>query len=180
MDLTEKTLSSRRVFQGRLLRIDVDTVSLPNGDESVREVVRHPGGVCVLPLHDDGTVSVVEQFRYPYAQVLTELPAGKLEPGEDPDQAIRRELSEEVGLTAGEWIDMGLFYPSVGYCDEVIHLYFARRLTQGDCHPDLDEFLAPKRVPLSRLVDQVMKGQIPDGKSAALILKVQRFLDQEK
>lgn len=180
MDLTEKTLSSRRVFQGRLLRIDVDTVSLPNGDESIREVVRHPGGVCVLPLHDDGTVSVVEQFRYPYAQVLTELPAGKLEPGEDPDQAIRRELSEEVGLTAGEWIDMGLFYPSVGYCDEVIHLYFARRLTQGDCHPDLDEFLAPKRVPLSQLVDQVMKGQIPDGKSAALILKVQRFLDQEK
>ena len=180
MDLTEKTLASRRVFQGRLLRIDVDTVSLPNGDESVREVVRHPGGVCVLPLHDDGTVSVVEQFRYPYAQVLTELPAGKLEPGEDPDQAIRRELSEEVGLTAGEWIDMGLFYPSVGYCDEVLHLYLARKLTQGDAHPDLDEFLAPKRVPLYRMVEQVMDGEIADGKSAALILKVQRFLDQEK
>lgn len=179
MELTEKTLESRRVFDGRLLHLDVDTVSLPDGGQSIREVVHHPGGVCVLPLHDDGTVSVVEQFRYPYAQVLTELPAGKLEPGEDPDQAIRRELSEEVGLTAGEWIKMGVFYPSPGYTDEVLRLYFARSLSQGDCHPDDDEFLAPKRVPLSELVEQAMTGALPDGKTMALILRVQRFLEQE-
>lgn len=179
MDLTETTLESRRVFDGCLLHLDVDTVRLPNGEQSVREVARHPGGVCVLPLHDDGTVSVVEQFRYPYKEVVTELPAGKLEPGEDPDDAICRELSEEVGLTAGEWHKMGVFYPTPGYTDEVLHLYFARNLSQGNCHPDDDEFLAPKRVPLDDLVAQVMKGEIPDGKSAALILKVRRFLDQE-
>lgn len=179
MELTEKTLEQRRVFDGCLLHLDVDTVLLPNGEQSVREVVRHPGGVCVLPLHGDGTVSVVEQFRYPYQEVVTELPAGKLEPGEDPDDAIRRELSEETGLTAGEWHKMGVFYPTPGYTDEVLHLYFARRLSQGNCHPDSDEFLALKRIPLDDLVEKVMRGEIPDGKSAALILKVRRFLDQE-
>ena len=179
MDLTEKTLESRRVFDGYLLHLDVDTVTLPNGKQSVREVARHPGGVCVLPLHADGTVSVVEQFRYPYKEVITELPAGKLEPGENPDDAVRRELSEEVGLTAKEWHKMGIFYPSPGFTDEVLHLYFARGLSQGDCHPDDDEFLAPSRIPLRDLVEQVMRGEIPDGKTAALILKVQRFLEQE-
>ncbi len=102
MELTEKTLDSRRVFDGKLLHIDVDTIALPDGQQAIREVVRHPGGVCVLPLHADGTVSVVRQLRYPYQEVVTELPAGKLEPGEDPFDAIRRELSEETGYTAGE------------------------------------------------------------------------------
>ena len=97
MDMTEKTLDSCRVFDGKLLHLDVDTVALPDGRTSIREVTRHPGGVCVLPLHADGTVSVVRQFRYPYAEVVTELPAGKLEPGEDPFDAVRRELSEETG-----------------------------------------------------------------------------------
>lgn len=180
MELTEKTLENRRVFDGCLLHLDVDTIRLPNGGEAVREVVRHPGGVCVLPLHDDGTVSVVEQFRYPYQEVVVELPAGKLEPGEDPDAAIRRELSEEVGLTAGEWRSMGVFYPTPGYTDEVLRLYFARGLSQGDCHPDDDEFLAPRRVPLAELVDQAMDGTLKDGKTIALVLKVQRFLDREK
>lgn len=180
MELTETTLHSRRVFDGRLLHLDVDEIRLPNGGEAVREVVRHPGGVCVLPLHADGTVSVVEQFRYPYKEVVTELPAGKLEPGENPDDAIRRELSEEVGLTAGEWHKMGVFYPTPGYTDEVLHLYFARDLSQGDCHPDDDEFLAPRRVPLETLAEQVMDGTLKDGKTIALVLKVQRFLDQEK
>ena len=180
MELAEKTLESRRAFEGRLLRLDVDTVSLPNGEQSIREVVHHPGGVCVLPLHDDGTVSVVEQFRYPYAQVVTELPAGKLEPGENPDDAIRRELSEEVGLTAGQWHKFGVFYPSPGYTDEVLHLYFARDLSQGNCHPDDDEFLAPKRVPLDELAEQALVGQLPDGKTATLVLMVRRFLEQEK
>lgn len=179
MELTEKTLESRRVFDGRLLHLDVDTIRLPDGGEAVREVVRHPGGVCVLPLHDDGTVSVVRQFRYPYKEVTTELPAGKLEPGEDPDAAIRRELSEEAGLTARTWRKLGVFYPTPGYTDEVLHLYFARDLSQGECHPDDDEFIAPQRVPLARLVEQAMDGTLKDGKTIALILMVQRLLDQE-
>lgn len=179
MELTEKTLESRRVFDGRLLHIDVDTVALPNGRTSIREVTRHPGGVCVLPLHDDGTVSVVRQFRYPYGEVVTELPAGKLERGEDPFDAIRRELSEETGFTAGEWHEMGLFYPTPGYTDEVLHLYFARDLTPGATHPDEGEFLEQNRVPLDELLDQVMSGRLRDGKTIALILKVRRFLDLE-
>ncbi len=179
MELWEKTLESRREFDGRLLHLDVDTIELPGGKRSIREVVRHPGGVCVLPLHSDGTVSVVRQFRYPYAQVVTELPAGKLEPGEDPFDAIRRELSEETGFTAGEWHEMGLFYPTPGYTDEVLHLYFARGLKPGAVHPDEGEFLENARVPLGDLLDQVMAGEIVDGKTMALILKVKRFLDLE-
>ena len=180
MDMTEKTLENRRAFDGILLHLDVDTVSLPNGQEAIREVVRHPGGVCVLPLHSDGTVSVVRQFRYPYKEIVTELPAGKLERGEDPFDAIKRELSEETGFTAGEWHDMGLFYPSPGYTDERLHLYFARDLTPGDTHPDEDEFLEGDRVSLDELLEQVMTGKIKDGKSIALILKVKRFLELEK
>ena len=180
MDMTEKTLENQRVFDGVLLHLDVDTVALPNGQEARREVVRHPGGVCVLPLHADGTVSVVRQFRYPYKEIVTELPAGKLEPGEDPFDAIQRELSEETGFTAGEWHDMGLFYPTPGYTDERLHLYFARHLTPGQTHPDEDEFLEGSRVSLDDLLDQVMKGELKDGKTIALILKVKRFLELEQ
>lgn len=179
MDMTEKTLERKRVFDGKLLHIDVDTIVLPDGHSAIREVVRHPGGVCVLPLHDDGTVSVVRQFRYPYSEIVTELPAGKLEPGEDPDQAIRRELSEETGFTAREWHDLGLFYPTPGYTDERLHLYFARGLEPGATHPDEDEFLECDRIPFDTLLDAVMAGEIVDGKSIALILKVKRFLEME-
>lgn len=179
MDLEEKTLQSRTAFRGRLLRLDVDLISLPNGDEAVREVVHHPGGVCVLPLHPDGTVSVVRQFRYPYKTTLLELPAGKLEPGEDPDEAIRRELAEETGYTAGRWRKMGVFYPSVGYTDEVLHLYLARDLTPGALHLDADEFLEPDRVPLTELVDMALAGNLPDGKTVTLVLMTKALLEQE-
>ncbi len=179
MELTEKTLESRRAFDGKLLHLDVDTIALPNGRTAIREVVRHPGGVCVLPLHDDGTVTLVRQLRYPYQEIVAELPAGKLEPGEDPFDAIRRELSEETGCTAREWHEMGLFYPTPGYTDEVLHLYFARGLEPGLTHPDEDEFLESERVPLDQLLDWVMDGTLKDGKTIALILKVKRFLDRE-
>lgn len=179
MELTEKTLESQVLFSGRILRLELDRVALPNGQEAPREVVRHPGGVTVLPLHEDGTVTVVRQFRYPYGEVLLELPAGKLEPGEDPDDAIRRELSEEAGLTAGQWKKMGVLYPSPGYCGEVLHLYIARDLRQGDVHPDEDEFLEVERLPLRDLVDQVMAGRVPDAKTAALLLMGQRLLEEE-
>ena len=100
MELTEKTVSSRSVFKGIIVDLRVDHVRLPNGRSAKREVVSHPGGVCVVPYHDDGTVTVVRQFRYPFGQVVTEIPAGKLERGEDPRLAGSRELEEETGLTA--------------------------------------------------------------------------------
>lgn len=176
MELKETRLDGRTIFKGRILRLEVDEVALPNGEEAIREVVRHPGGVCVLPLHEDGSVELVEQFRYPYDDVILELPAGKLDPGEDPLAAAQRELSEETGLTAARWTDLGLFYPSTGFTDEVLHLYLAETLSQGDTHPDEDEFLERLRLPLDELLERIMSGSIPDGKTQVLALKAYRYL----
>ena len=172
MELTEKTLSSEKIFDGRILRVRRDTVLLPNGHQSTREVVDHPGGVCVLALDDQERVLVVSQFRYPYGEVLRELPAGKLEYGEDPAQAAIRELREETGAVAGTFQPLGELYPSPGYCGEIIRMYLARDLSFGDTDPDEDEFLGLERVPFSQLVEQVLSGEIKDAKTIAAVLKV--------
>ena len=172
MELTEKTLSSEKIFDGRILHVRRDTVLLPNGHQSTREVVDHPGGVCVLALDDQERVLVVSQFRYPYGEVLRELPAAKLEYGEDPAQAAIRELREETGAVAGTFQPLGELYPSPGYCGEIIRMYLARDLSFGDTDPDEDEFLGLERVPFSQLVEQVMSGEIKDAKTIAAVLKV--------
>ena len=172
MELTEKTLSSEKIFDGRILHVRRDTVLLPNGHQSTREVVDHPGGVCVLALDDQELVLVVSQFRYPYGEVLRELPAGKLEYGEDPAQAAIRELREETGAVAGTFQPLGELYPSPGYCGEIIRMYLARDLSFGDTDPDEDEFLGLERVPFSQLVEQVLSGEIKDAKTIAAVLKV--------
>ena len=172
MELTEKTLSSEKIFDGRILHVRRDTVLLPNGHQSTREVVDHPGGVCVLALDDQERVLVVSQFRYPYGEVLRELPAGKLEYGEDPAQAAIRELREETGAVAGTFQPLGELYPSPGYCGEIIRMYLARDLSFGDTDPDEDEFLGLERGPFSQLVEQVLSGEIKDAKTIAAVLKV--------
>lgn len=172
MELIEKTLSSEKIFDGRILHVRRDTVLLPNGHQSTREVVDHPGGVCVLALDDQERVLVVSQFRYPYGEVLRELPAGKLEYGEDPAQAAIRELREETGAVAGTFQPLGELYPSPGYCGEIIRMYLARDLSFGDTDPDEDEFLGLERVPFSQLVEQVLSGEIKDAKTIAAVLKV--------
>ena len=172
MELTEKTLSSEKIFDGRILHVRRDTVLLPNGHQSTREVVDHPGGVCVLALDDQERVLVVSQFRYPYGEVLRELPAGKLEYGEDPAQAAIRELREETGAVAGTFQSLGELYPSPGYCGEIIRMYLARDLSFGNTDPDEDEFLGLERVPFSQLVEQVLSGEIKDAKTIAAVLKV--------
>ena len=171
MDLMETTLSSERIFDGRVLQIRRDTVRLPGGGESIREVVDHPGGVCVLALDDENRALLVSQFRYPYRQVLRELPAGKLEYGEDPEAAAVRELEEETGATAGEFRSLGELYPSPGYCGEIIRMYLARDLTFGETHLDEDEFLDLERVPFDQLTEQVLSGEIKDAKTIAAVLK---------
>ena len=176
MELTEKTVEKQVVFEGVIVTVRRDKAELPNGRIVGREVVEHPGGVAILPLHEDGTVNIVRQFRYPFGQVVTELPAGKLERGEDPRLAALREVQEEVGVIPGELIDLGCLYVSPGITNEVLHMYLARDLKQGDCHPDEDEFLEGERVPFADLFRQVMDGEIRDAKTVALVLKTKIYL----
>lgn len=171
MELIEKTLSSETIFDGRILHVRRDTVRLPDGGEAFREVVDHPGGVCILALDDEGRALLVSQFRYPYGKVLRELPAGKLEYGEDPREAAIRELKEETGAVAGEFRSLGELYPSPGYCGEIIRMYLARDLTFGETHLDEDEFLNLERIAFDRLVEQVLSGEIRDAKTIAAVLK---------
>ena len=167
MELTEKTLSSEKIFDGHILHIRRDTVELPDGSQSFREVVDHPGGVCVLALDDQNQALLVSQYRYPYEKVLREIPAGKLEYGEDPAAAAIRELQEETGAVAGDFRSLGELYPSPGYCGEIIRMYLAF----GEAHLDEDEFLNLERVPFDQLVEQVLSGEIKDAKTIAAVLK---------
>jgi ADP-ribose pyrophosphatase len=176
MDLTEHTLSSETIYRGRVATLTVDQARLPNGASATREVVRHPKGVAVLALDEADRVVLVEQYRYPIGRTLVEIPAGKLEPGEDPRTGALRELSEEAGVEPEELIDLGSLYVSPGFCDEEIYLYLARGLRQVACHPDEDEFLDVSWMPLDRLVEQVMAGQVRDGKTVAAALKAKAWL----
>ncbi len=171
MDLTEKTLSSEKIFDGRIIHVRRDIVRLPDGAEAHREVVDHPGGVCVLALDDENRALLVSQFRYPYGRVLREVPAGKLEYGEDPTEAAIRELKEETGAVSADFRFLGELYPSPGYCGEIIRMYLARDLTFGETHLDEDEFLNLERVPFEELVEQVLSGEIKDAKTIAVVLK---------
>lgn len=177
MELTEKTLSSERIFDGVILHVRRDEVELPGGGRSFREVVDHPGGVCVLALDGQGQALLVSQYRYPYGRVLREVPAGKLEYGEDPRAAALRELREETGAVPGEFRPLGELYPSPGYCGEIIRMYLARDLTFGETDLDEDEFLNVERVPFGELVDQVLAGEIRDAKTIAAVLKAKLLLN---
>lgn len=176
MELLEKTVESQTVFQGRIVTVKLDKAQLPNGRLTSREVVEHPGGVAVLPLDADGCVTLVRQFRYPFQRVLLELPAGKLEKGEDHRACGLRELEEETGMTAGEFTYLGGLYLSPGYSSEVLHLYLARELRQGTSHPDEGEFLNVEKMPFQELLDRVMAGEIHDAETVAAVLKTKVYL----
>lgn len=141
MSHTEKTIDSTRIFEGKVVRLRRDTVELENGKQTFREVIDHPGGVSILAMDEEGKIFFVRQFRYPFGKMLLELPAGKLEPGEDPAQSGRRELREETGCTAGRFESMGSLIPTCAYDTEVIHLFFASDLTRGEQDLDENEFL---------------------------------------
>ena len=179
MKLFEETVESKTLYEGSIVRLKLDTARLENGKTARREVVEHPGGVAVLAMEDDGTVYTVKQFRYPLSRVLEELPAGKLDGPEDHRKGAERELSEEVGAEAGELIYLGHLLPSPGFCNEVLHMYFARKLCHGEQHPDEDEFLEVERIPFDTLYERAMAGELTDGKTVAIILKVKEFLRRE-
>ena len=173
----ETCLQSELIFDGRVMHLYHDRVKLPNGAEASREYARHIGAVCVLPLFADGTVACVRQFRYPHGEILTEIPAGKLDSKqEDHAEAALRELREETGCTCGKLTHLGKIYTSPAILDEVIDMYLAEELVEGETDFDEDEFLAPVRIPLKDLVDDVMAGKIPDVKTQAAALRVWELL----
>ena len=175
MDMTEKTLASREVYRGRIIRVREDTVLLPNGKEGRREVVEHPGGVGILALDGDD-VLLVRQYRYAFSRVLTEIPAGKREPGEEPSVTARRELKEEIGAEAEKWTELGALIASPGCYGETLYLYLAQELTFGATHPDEDEFLDVLTMPFDELFAQVMDGTVTDAKTVATVLKTKYLL----
>lgn len=180
MDLTEKTINKNYVFRGRIINVRCDDALLPDGNPCTREVVEHPGGVCLAPITDKGELIFVRQFRYPYSEVVLELPAGKLERGEDPFEAGKRELEEETGFTAANYYDCGKFYPTPGYCGEIIHFYAAWNLTATQMHPDDDEFLEVEKIPVEKAVEMVLNNEIRDGKTQAFVLKAAAIMERGK
>lgn len=180
MNFEEKTLSSKTVFEGRIINVHYDEIELPNGNKAMREVVEHSGGVCVAPLNDNDELLFVRQYRYPYHRELLELPAGKLEKGEDHLKAGIRELEEECGVVADKIIPLGAIYPTVAYCSEIIYLYGAVGLHETKQNLDEDEFLDIIKIPLEKAVEMVMQGEISDAKTVGLVLKIAKLKDEGK
>ena len=177
MDLTERTVESKTLFDGVIVTLKVDQAQLPDGKVATREVVEHPGGVAVFAMDGQGRVALVRQFRYPLGEVTLELPAGKLEPGEDPRASGLRELAEETGLTPGTFLPLDSIASSPGILAERIHLFFARDLVQGEARPDDGEFVETLWVPYQDLLDMARRGEIQDGKTLAGILKASFLLE---
>lgn len=170
-NLIEKKISGENIFDGVLLHVRRDEVELPNGHKSVREWIKHPGASSVIPLLPDNQIILVRQFRYPVNQVTLEVPAGKLDaPGEDPVECAKRELSEETGYTAGKIWKLTTIATTVGFSDEIIHLYAATDLKSGKQHTDEDEFINTVKVPLTDAIELVETGKIVDSKSIISIL----------
>lgn len=165
MDLTEKTLNSQEIYVGRIIKVRVDTVSLPDGQQSTREVVEHAGAVAVVALDNDNNVILVRQYRKPVEQILMEIPAGTMGANEDPLECAQRELREETGYTADHWKKILSYFSAPGFTDEQLHLYMATGLHGGETDTDEDEFVETIQLPLREAYHLIFAGQIVDGKS---------------
>lgn len=173
--LIERTLSSKEVFKGRLLHVFLDEAQLPDDSTSTREWIKHPGASAVLPVFENGDVMLVRQFRYPVSQIFYEVPAGKIDPGENADSTAARELREESGLMCRQFEYVGHFYPSIGYTNEIIHIYTAWDIETHEQKAEEDEFLLKERLPFDEAVEMVYSGEISDGKSIVTILKCRHW-----
>ncbi len=178
MDYTEQKLRRINRYEGIVVNVTMDSIRLPDGALAYREVVEHPGGVCVLPVDAEGNAYCVRQFRYPSRRHLLEAPAGKLEPGEDPLSCAVRELSEETGFTAGRMVSLGSYYTSPGFSTEELHLYLALDLQKGRAHLDAGEFLDVEPHPLSELFRMALNGEIPDAKTVIAVLRAAIMLEK--
>lgn len=170
--LAESRLNSELIFNGKILHVYRDDIKLPDGGTAEREIIRHIGAVCIVPITDDGKIILEKQYRYAIGQVITEIPAGKLDfAGEDPLDAAKRELKEETGYTARNWQKLGIFYPAAAYSDERITMFLATGLEKGERKLDSDEFLDFFEMPLKEAYERVMSGEIVDSKTQNGILK---------
>lgn len=175
--IMEQNVSSERVFEGIILNVEHLTNRLPNDKLAKREVIRHIGASAVLPVDEEGNVYLVRQFRAPIGRVLLEIPAGKLDyKGEDRKSAAQRELREETGLIAEEWIHLNDMLSTVGFCDECISLYLARGLSSGDDDPDEDEFVNVIKMPFSEAIEMVMNNEINDSKTVCALMMAYKIL----
>lgn len=175
--IEERILHEERVYEGKLVRVNRLDVILPDGKEAMREAVRHPGAAAIVPVDDEGNVTLVRQYRAPIAQVLLEIPAGKLDyKGEDRLEAARRELREETGLTAEKWTHLTDIVTAPGFCDELISIYLAEGLSAGEDEPDEDEFLNIVKMPLTELIDMAKRGEISDSKTLIGLLLAEKAL----
>ena len=181
MDLTEKTLSSENIYDGKILHVFKDSIELPTGRKSAREYIKHIGAVCIVPITDDGRVVLERQYRYAVGQTMIEIPAGKLDSAdEDPREAAIRELREETGAEPREMIDMGEYYGSPAILSEKIRVFLALGLSFGEQHFDEDELLEVFTMPLEEAVEASVNGTITDGKTQAGILRAAALLKAMK
>lgn len=175
--LREKFLSSEAIYPGKIIRVEKWQVELPNGETAMREIVRHNGASAIVPVDDQGMVTLVRQHRVAIGQCTWEIPAGKLDsPSEDPFAAAKRELEEETGLQAAEWRKLTSIYTTPGFCNEQIAIYLATGLSQRNAHPDEDEFLGLTKMPLSEAVSLCMSGEFRDSKTVIGLLMAQQVL----
>ncbi|HHZ20611.1 MAG TPA: NUDIX hydrolase [Firmicutes bacterium] len=174
-ELAEQRLSTERVYDGVLLKVNRDEVLFPDGNAGVREWVAHPGAAAVIPLTGRGTVFMVRQYRYPLGRVTLEIPAGKLDPGEDPETCVRRELKEETGLVAEKIRRIGAFATTPAFTNEIITLFVATDLHREDSAADDDEFLTVGELPVAEVLAQIEAGAIQDAKTIIAFLMAERM-----
>lgn len=175
-DLTEYCVGSTTVLEGRMLTVKRDEVRLPNGNLSQREYVIHPGAVVIVPMLANGNIVLERQFRYPLQQVFIELPAGKIDQGEEALVTGQRELLEETGYSASDWVSLGCQHPCIGYSNEVIHMYLATGLSAGEHHRDADEALDVFDMPFDECMRMAQCGEITDGKTLLALFVAKQYL----
>jgi ADP-ribose pyrophosphatase len=173
---SEKTINRQTIFEGKVFTVHLDTVELCDGKTAHRELVRHNGGACMVAIDENQMTYLVGQYRKPFEQMLLEIPAGKLEPGEDPMACAARELTEETGYIAHRIIPLGKMYPTPGYCGEILYLYLGMDLEKSVASPDEGEHLIVQSMPFTEALAMVDRGELPDAKTQMALLKTQRYL----
>lgn len=176
MNYEEKTVSTQKIFKGNIIEVESLTVTLPNEKQATRDIVKHPGASTVIPISDEGELYMVRQFRKPIDKELLEIPAGKLDKGEDPRVCAERELKEETGLTAKNIRHVLSVHTTPGFCNEVLHFYVATGLTEGDSCADEDEFISSEKIKIDKLVQMVLQQEITDAKSIIGILLADKII----